>query len=177
MRSGAAARETRRRNAAACALLIDAARVAAGAARDRCEAPGHRMGQSTRARLRLLADLEHRRFPFTNTALSSQEGVALMCLAEALLGASSTTDTAGRADSPKRSAAGDWERHRGHSPSMFVNAATWALMLTGRSRHAAGRRRALGPARSGTCWRAPANRSCARRPSGTPCACSAISLS
>ena len=26
----------------------------------------------------------------------------------------------------------DWERHRGHSHSLFVNASTWALMLTGR---------------------------------------------
>src|SRR5690242_16150265 len=63
-------------------------------------------------------------------ALSSQEGVALMCLAEALLRIpdDATRDALIR----DKIAGGDWEAHLGHSPSMFVNAATWGLMLTGR---------------------------------------------
>jgi RHH-type proline utilization regulon transcriptional repressor/proline dehydrogenase/delta 1-pyrroline-5-carboxylate dehydrogenase len=63
-------------------------------------------------------------------ALSSQEGVALMCLAEALLRIpdDATRDALIR----DKIAAGDWEAHLGHSPSLFVNAATWGLMLTGK---------------------------------------------
>src|SRR4051794_6330909 len=62
-------------------------------------------------------------------ALSSQEGVALMCLAEALLRIpdAETVDKLIR----DKIAAADWERHLGHSGSLFVHASTWALMLTG----------------------------------------------
>ncbi len=63
-------------------------------------------------------------------ALSSQEGVALMCLAEALLRIP---------DIPTRDAlirdkigTGDWHAHLGQSPSLFVNAATWGLVVTGK---------------------------------------------
>src|SRR6202140_5323106 len=63
-------------------------------------------------------------------ALSSPEGVALMCLAEALLRIPDT-ETVDRVIRDK-SGAGDWQRHLGHSRSLFVNASTWALMLTGR---------------------------------------------
>ena len=63
-------------------------------------------------------------------ALSSQEGVALMCLAEALL---RTPDPATRdALIRDKIATGDWRAHVGQSPSMFVNAATWGLVITGR---------------------------------------------
>ncbi len=63
-------------------------------------------------------------------ALSSQEGVALMCLAEALL---RIPDTATRdALIRDKIAPGDWRAHIGHSPSLFVNAATWGLVITGR---------------------------------------------
>jgi RHH-type proline utilization regulon transcriptional repressor/proline dehydrogenase/delta 1-pyrroline-5-carboxylate dehydrogenase len=63
-------------------------------------------------------------------ALSSQEGVALMCLAEALLRIPDrTTRDALIRDKVAR---GDWQSHVGHSPSLFVNAATWGLLLTGR---------------------------------------------
>jgi RHH-type proline utilization regulon transcriptional repressor/proline dehydrogenase/delta 1-pyrroline-5-carboxylate dehydrogenase len=62
-------------------------------------------------------------------ALSSQEGVALMCLAEALLRIP---------DAPTRDALirdkiarGNWHEHLGRSPSLFVNAAAWGLLLTG----------------------------------------------
>ncbi len=63
-------------------------------------------------------------------ALSSQEGVALMCLAEALLRIpdSATRDALIR----DKIAGGDWRAHVGQSPSLFVNAATWGLVVTGR---------------------------------------------
>jgi len=62
--------------------------------------------------------------------LSSQEGVVLMCLAEALLRIPDG-ETADRLISDKIGGA-DWEKHMGRSESVFVNASTWALMLTGR---------------------------------------------
>ena len=63
-------------------------------------------------------------------SLSSQEGVALMCLAEALL---RIPDRATRdALIRDKISHGDWRAHVGESPSLFVNAATWGLMLTGR---------------------------------------------
>jgi RHH-type transcriptional regulator, proline utilization regulon repressor / proline dehydrogenase / delta 1-pyrroline-5-carboxylate dehydrogenase len=63
-------------------------------------------------------------------ALSSREGVALMCLAEALLRIPDT-GTIDRLIRDKLAPA-DWKSHLGHSVSPFVNASTWALMLTGR---------------------------------------------
>ncbi len=63
-------------------------------------------------------------------ALSSQEGVALLCLAEALLRIPDA-ETIDRLIRDKLGEA-DWARHLGHSDSVFVNASTWALMLTGR---------------------------------------------
>ncbi|WP_376694546.1 bifunctional proline dehydrogenase/L-glutamate gamma-semialdehyde dehydrogenase PutA [Wenzhouxiangella sp. EGI_FJ10409] len=62
--------------------------------------------------------------------LSSEEGVILMCLAEALLRIPDN-DTAEQLISDKLSDA-DWESHLGKSSSVFVNAGTWGLMLTGR---------------------------------------------
>jgi RHH-type proline utilization regulon transcriptional repressor/proline dehydrogenase/delta 1-pyrroline-5-carboxylate dehydrogenase len=62
--------------------------------------------------------------------LSSEEGIALMCMAEALLRIPDS-DTIDRLIRDKITAP-DWERHLGKSESMFVNAATWALMLTGK---------------------------------------------
>src|SRR5215831_9657315 len=61
--------------------------------------------------------------------LSTPEGVALMCLAEALLRIPDS-DTVDRLIRDKITG-GDWEKHLGHSESLFVNASTWALMLTG----------------------------------------------
>lgn len=62
--------------------------------------------------------------------LSSREGVALMCLAEALLRIpdSKTADRLIRDKLIHTS----WEKHLGQSRSLFVNASTWGLMLTGR---------------------------------------------
>jgi RHH-type proline utilization regulon transcriptional repressor/proline dehydrogenase/delta 1-pyrroline-5-carboxylate dehydrogenase len=62
--------------------------------------------------------------------LSSEEGVMLMCLAEALLRIPDA-DTADRLIRDKL-AQGKWDKHLGHSNSLFVNASTWGLMLTGR---------------------------------------------
>ncbi|GGC10784.1 bifunctional protein PutA [Novosphingobium endophyticum] len=63
-------------------------------------------------------------------SLSSQEGVALMCLAEALLRIpdNETRDALIR----DKIAEGDWSGHLGGDKSLFVNAATWGLVVTGR---------------------------------------------
>ncbi|MDZ4046818.1 MAG: bifunctional proline dehydrogenase/L-glutamate gamma-semialdehyde dehydrogenase, partial [Pseudoxanthomonas sp.] len=62
--------------------------------------------------------------------LSSEEGVLLMCVAEALL---RVPDRA-TADKLIRDKLGDadWDKHMGRSSSVLVNASTWGLMLTGR---------------------------------------------
>jgi RHH-type transcriptional regulator, proline utilization regulon repressor / proline dehydrogenase / delta 1-pyrroline-5-carboxylate dehydrogenase len=62
--------------------------------------------------------------------LSSEEGVLLMCVAEALLRIPDG-DTADKLISDKLGEA-DWAAHAGKSDSMFVNAGTWGLMLTGK---------------------------------------------
>ncbi|MEQ9487614.1 MAG: bifunctional proline dehydrogenase/L-glutamate gamma-semialdehyde dehydrogenase PutA [Alphaproteobacteria bacterium] len=62
--------------------------------------------------------------------LSTKEGIALMCLAEALLRVPDA-ETIDELISDKISPA-DWGRHLGHASSSLVNASTWALMLTGR---------------------------------------------
>ena len=63
-------------------------------------------------------------------SLSSQEGVALMCLAEALLRIpdDATRDALIR----DKIAEGDWRSHVGGGRSLFVNAASWGLVVTGR---------------------------------------------
>ena len=63
-------------------------------------------------------------------SLSSDEGVALMCMAEALLRIPDTA-TADRLIADKIGR-GDWRRHLGKSPSLFVNAAAWGLLITGK---------------------------------------------
>ncbi len=62
--------------------------------------------------------------------LTTEEGIILMCLAEALLRVPDA-DTADSLIDDKISS-GDWAGHLGHSDSLFVNASTWGLMLTGR---------------------------------------------
>ena len=61
--------------------------------------------------------------------LANDEGVALMCLAEALLRVPDdlTTDRL----IAEKIQGGKWSNHRGQSESLFVNASTWGLMLTG----------------------------------------------
>ncbi|MDE3238406.1 MAG: bifunctional proline dehydrogenase/L-glutamate gamma-semialdehyde dehydrogenase PutA [Paracoccaceae bacterium] len=62
--------------------------------------------------------------------LSTEEGIALMCLAEALLRVpdAETMD----ALIEDKIAPSDWGRHLGRSASSLVNASTWALLLTGK---------------------------------------------
>ena len=62
--------------------------------------------------------------------LDTKEGVALLCVAEALL---RIPDTA-TADAliEDRFSAADWETHLGHADNLIVNASSWAFMLTGR---------------------------------------------
>jgi RHH-type proline utilization regulon transcriptional repressor/proline dehydrogenase/delta 1-pyrroline-5-carboxylate dehydrogenase len=66
----------------------------------------------------------------TQYDLGSQEGVLLMCVAEALL----RIPDAATADKLIRDkfAQGDWAKHLGASDSMLVNAGTWGMMLTGK---------------------------------------------
>jgi len=66
----------------------------------------------------------------TQYHLASEEGVALMCLAEALLRIPDKA-TADKLIEDKIAHA-DWVEHAGKSGSLFVNAATWGLMLTGK---------------------------------------------
>ncbi|MGH8570025.1 MAG: proline dehydrogenase family protein, partial [Gammaproteobacteria bacterium] len=72
--------------------------------------------------------------------LSSEEGVLLLCLAEALLripdAATADRLIAGTIGS------GDWSRHLGQSDSLLVNASTWGLMLTGHIIDWSGKRQA-----------------------------------
>ena len=62
--------------------------------------------------------------------LSTDEGVALMCLAEALL----RVPDAATIDAliEDKIAPSDWSRHIGRSSSPLVNASTWGLLLTGK---------------------------------------------
>ena len=62
--------------------------------------------------------------------LGTREGLALMCLAEALL-RTPDEDTRDRLIAEKIGSA-DWASHLGKSDNLFVNASTWGLMLTGR---------------------------------------------
>ncbi len=62
--------------------------------------------------------------------LSTEEGIVLMCLAEALLRVPDklTMDRLIR----DKLAVGDWDSHIGNSDSLFVNASSWGLLLTGK---------------------------------------------
>ncbi len=62
--------------------------------------------------------------------LTNSEGLALMCLAEALL---RVPDTATQDELiAEKIRSGDWGAHQGQSDSWLVNASTWGLMLTGK---------------------------------------------
>lgn len=62
--------------------------------------------------------------------LTTSEGIALMCLAEALLRIPDS-ETADKLIRDKIGGA-DWDKHLGKADDLFVNASTWALMLTGK---------------------------------------------
>jgi RHH-type transcriptional regulator, proline utilization regulon repressor / proline dehydrogenase / delta 1-pyrroline-5-carboxylate dehydrogenase len=86
-----------------------------------------RLVQSVRAQRTRASGIDALMHEFS---LSSQEGVALMCVAEALLRIPDRA-TADRLIADKIGR-GDWRRHLGESPSLFVNAATWGLLITGK---------------------------------------------
>ncbi|MEW5726995.1 MAG: bifunctional proline dehydrogenase/L-glutamate gamma-semialdehyde dehydrogenase PutA [Pseudomonadota bacterium] len=111
----------------ACDLaLIEASRLAPDA-RARVEATASLLVAGVREHRSRLGDLDAFLGEYR---LSTQEGVVLMCLAEALLRIPDP-ETADRLIRDKIGAA-DWAAHLGRSGSAFVNASTWALMLTGR---------------------------------------------
>ena len=120
---------TRRPESDCVAALLDAARLPAGqgeAAQRLATALATRLRQRAAAggREGVLQAMLH------EFSLSSQEGIALMCLAEALLRIPdmATRDALIR-DKVSHS---NWQSHLGHSRSLFVDAATWGLLLTGK---------------------------------------------
>ena len=62
--------------------------------------------------------------------LSTDEGIALMCLAEALLRVPDSTTIDALIED--KVASGNWRSHLGKADSSLVNSSTWALMLTGK---------------------------------------------
>lgn len=106
--------------------LAEEARLT-NAERERVDAIARRLVHAARATRRQFGSVDAFMAEYS---LSSQEGVVLMCLAEALLRVPDA-ETADRLIADKISE-GDWEKHLGHSDSLFVNASSWGLMLTGR---------------------------------------------
>ncbi len=98
--------------------------------RDRIMAAARTLVEGARRHRPHLADLDGF---LAEYGLATREGVVLMCLAEALLRIPDT-ETVDRLIRDKIGSA-HWEEHLGHSPSAFVNASTWALMLGGRLLH------------------------------------------
>ena len=123
----AAIRDAHRQDETAAAAAILAAAEIPEAARGRIAATAQRLVETVRRERLGKGGLDAFLHEY---ALSSPEGVALMCLAEALLRIpdAETVDKLIR----DKIAAADWQSHLGHSGSLFVNASTWALMLTGR---------------------------------------------
>ena len=98
--------------------------------RDRIMAEATALVEGARRHRPPLADLDGF---LAEYGLATREGVVLMCLAEALLRIPDT-QTVNRLIRDKIGSA-HWDEHLGHSPSSFVNASTWALMLGGRLLH------------------------------------------
>ncbi|HEV7372357.1 bifunctional proline dehydrogenase/L-glutamate gamma-semialdehyde dehydrogenase PutA [Arenibaculum sp.] len=124
------------RDAIAAAYRVDETRVVESVLRTATLPPEARLRIETEA-TRLVEGVRKARTRFgaldaflQEYGLSTKEGVALMCLAEALL----RIPDAETANSLIRDKIGgaEWERHVGKGDSLFVNASTWALMLTGR---------------------------------------------
>ena len=110
-------------------VLLEGARLPDGKASD-ARALAYRIAQQLRTRKSATGRAGLVQGLLQEYALSSQEGVALMCLAEALLRIpdAATRDALIR----DKIAHGQWQSHTGRSPSLFVNAATWGLLLTGK---------------------------------------------
>ena len=120
---------TRRPEPEALAPLLDLARLPTDQAKAAHDL-AHRLADTLRQRKRAAGRAGIVQGLLQEFALSSQEGVALMCLAEALLRIpdAATRDALIR----DKVARGDWQAHLGKSPSLFVNAAAWGLLITGR---------------------------------------------
>ncbi|WFE74545.1 bifunctional proline dehydrogenase/L-glutamate gamma-semialdehyde dehydrogenase PutA [Roseinatronobacter sp. S2] len=109
---------------------------AVAAARDLAALDDDARAQITADAARLVTDIRTQAAPglmevfLAEYGLSTDEGIALMCLAEALL---RVPDAATIDDLIEdKIAPSDWGKHLGRSSSSLVNASTWALMLTGR---------------------------------------------
>ncbi len=107
------------------ALLKSSSMSLDARARARTRAAALVTGARARAKERPLLDSFLQQF-----ALSNEEGVALMCLAEGLLRIPDD-ETADRLIADKI-ASGNWSAHAGASSSIWVHATAWGLMLTGR---------------------------------------------
>ena len=119
----------RKTEAEALPPLLEAARVGGDAA-TAAHTLAHRIATQLRNRKNAAGRAGLVQGLLQEYALSSQEGVALMCLAEALL---RIPDAATRnALIRDKIANGQWQAHAGRSPSVFVNAATWGLLVTGK---------------------------------------------
>ncbi|MET0682200.1 MAG: bifunctional proline dehydrogenase/L-glutamate gamma-semialdehyde dehydrogenase PutA [Casimicrobiaceae bacterium] len=124
----------RERIAAACrgdearavAALIDEARLSP-AELAAAQALASRLAEAVRVERSNAGGVDALMLEFS---LESREGIALMCLAEALLRIpdAATRDRLIRDKISK----GDWSTHVGASPSLFVNAAAWGLLVTGK---------------------------------------------
>jgi RHH-type proline utilization regulon transcriptional repressor/proline dehydrogenase/delta 1-pyrroline-5-carboxylate dehydrogenase len=110
----------------ALAALIGEARLAPEAAQ-RVQARARELVRKVRSRQQAVAGMQSFLREYD---LSSQEGVLLMCVAEALLRIPDAA-TADRLIRDKLSQ-GDWEKHVGRNRSLLVNAGTWGMMLTGK---------------------------------------------
>ena len=91
------------------------------------DATARRLVEAVRGRQREHAGMQSF---LTQYDLSTQEGVLLMCVAEALLRIPDAA-TADKLIKDKFSQ-GDWKKHLGASDSLLVNAGTWGMMLTGK---------------------------------------------
>ena len=115
-----------RDEAEALAALLDEASLAPESAL-RVQERARALVEKVRARQQAVAGMQSFLREYD---LSSQEGVLLMCVAEALL----RIPDAATADKLIRDklSQGDWERHVGRNRSLLVNAGTWGMMLTGK---------------------------------------------
>jgi RHH-type proline utilization regulon transcriptional repressor/proline dehydrogenase/delta 1-pyrroline-5-carboxylate dehydrogenase len=96
-------------------------------ARERITATARSLVEAVRANRSTRSGID----AFMNTYdLSTEEGLVLMCLAEALLRVPDP-DTADKLIHDKLGGT-DWEKYLGSSKSIFVNASTLGLMMTGR---------------------------------------------
>ncbi|HEY6894585.1 MAG TPA: bifunctional proline dehydrogenase/L-glutamate gamma-semialdehyde dehydrogenase PutA, partial [Rhodanobacteraceae bacterium] len=125
----AVTRAYRRSEPECVAALLDDARLPRAQVED-----AHALAQALASHLRARGSVMGReglvQALLQEFALSSPEGIALMCLAEALL---RIPDVATRdALIRDKIAPGHWQEHLGQSRSLFVNAAAWGLLLTGR---------------------------------------------